>query len=171
MPLKYILLILFSTVIFSCRNGSEKAPQGYRPGKDEMADVNRYIIQKDRERIQSYAERKGLVLQESPAGLWYNIINEGDGSFFKDYDRITFEYECSMLDGTNCYSSAELGPKEVILGRSELPSGLNEGLKLLKPGGVAIFIMPPFLAYGLVGDGKKIPPRSTLVYRVSVISD
>lgn len=171
MPLKFILLILFSVAIYSCRNSAEKASAAYYPGKDEMADVNRYIVQKDRERIQSYSERKGLVLKESPTGLWYNIIQEGDGSFFKEYDRITFEYECSLLDGTSCYSSAESGPKEIILGRSELPAGLNEGLKLFKPGGVAIFIMPPFLAYGLVGDGKKIPPRATLVYRVSVVSE
>jgi FKBP-type peptidyl-prolyl cis-trans isomerase len=102
--------------------------------------------------------------------LWYNIENEGDGDLFKENDRIAFEYECSLLDGTMCYSSAELGPKEIVLGRSELPAGLNEGLKLLKPGGVAIFIMPPFLAYGLVGDGNKIPPRSTLVYTVSINS-
>ena len=169
MPLKYFLLILISGAIFSCRNGTVKVSEGYHPGKDEMADINRYIIQKDKERIQSYSERKELVLKESPTGLWYNIIKEGEGSFFKEYDRITFEYECSLLDGTRCYSSAELGPKEIILGRSELPAGLNEGFKLLKPGGLAIFVMPPFLAYGLVGDGKKIPPRSTLVYRVTVI--
>jgi FKBP-type peptidyl-prolyl cis-trans isomerase len=136
-----------------------------------MADINRYIIQKDRERIQSYSERKGIALKESATGLWYNIEKEGDGVFFKDNDRIRFEYDCSLLDGTRCYSSKELGPKEIIMGRSGLPSGLDEGLKLLKPGGAAIFIIPPFLAYGLIGDGKKIPPRATLVYNVIIIKE
>jgi FKBP-type peptidyl-prolyl cis-trans isomerase len=135
-----------------------------------MADINRYIIQKDRERIQSYSERKGLIIKESPTGLWYSIEKEGEGEFFKDSDRIVFEYECSLLDGTCCYSSDEPGPMEIVLGRSELAAGLNEGLKLLKPGGEAIFIIPPFMAYGLIGDGKKIPPRATLVYNIRIIS-
>jgi FKBP-type peptidyl-prolyl cis-trans isomerase FkpA len=171
MSSKYIFLVLLSVTILSCRNGSEKVSERYRPGKDEMADINRYIVQKDRERIRSYSERKGILLKESPAGLWYNIEKEGDGTFFKENARITFEYECSLLDGTRCYSSKELGPKEIILGKSDIPAGLNEGFKLLKPGGKAVFIMPPFLAYGLIGDGKRIPPRATLVYTVSVSSE
>jgi FKBP-type peptidyl-prolyl cis-trans isomerase len=54
------------------------------------------------------------------------------------------------------------------MGRSEMEAGMNEGLRLLRPGSEAIFIMPPYLAYGLIGDRRKIPPRSVLVYRVSV---
>jgi FKBP-type peptidyl-prolyl cis-trans isomerase len=37
---------------------------------------------------------------------------------------------------------------------------------MLKYGGEAKFILPPFLAFGIVGDGKAIPPRSVLVYDV-----
>ncbi|MEK7766354.1 MAG: FKBP-type peptidyl-prolyl cis-trans isomerase, partial [bacterium] len=135
MSSRFIFLILLSIAILSCRDGSENKASRYRPGKDDMADINRFFIQKDRERIQSYSERKEMMMKESPTGLWYNIEKEGHGTLFKENDRIIFEYECSLLDGTLCYSSKELGPKEIILGRSELPAGLNEGLKLLKPGG------------------------------------
>jgi FKBP-type peptidyl-prolyl cis-trans isomerase len=134
-----------------------------------MADMNRYMIRKDRERIQSYSERKALTVQETSTGLWYGISEEGTGDFLTDGDMIRYEYNCSLLDGTECYSSQEFGPAEVQIGRSELPAGLYEGLKLLKRGSTATFIIPPFLAYGLVGDGKKIPPRATLVYSVLVI--
>jgi FKBP-type peptidyl-prolyl cis-trans isomerase len=167
---RFFLLPVFLFAIISCRDGSGNKTPGYRPGKNDMADINRYIIQKDRERIQSYSERKGINIEESPTGLWFKVEKAGDGDFFKDNDRIVFEYDCSLLDGTGCYSSAELGPMEIILGRSELPAGLNEGLKLLKPGGAAIFIIPPFLAYGLIGDGKRIPPRATLVYNIRIMS-
>ena len=50
-----------------------------RPGKNEMADLNRYLVQKDRERIKNYIERKNLKMNESPTGLWYQIINAGRG--------------------------------------------------------------------------------------------
>jgi FKBP-type peptidyl-prolyl cis-trans isomerase len=134
-----------------------------------MADLNRYLVQKDRERIKNYIERKNLKMSESPTGLWYEIIKEGTGKTITENDKVVMEYECSLLDGTKCYSSSDLGPKKIIVGRTEIEAGLNEGLRLLKPGAQAIFIIPPFLAYGLVGDRKMIPSRAVIVYNVNIL--
>lgn len=134
-----------------------------------MADLNRYLVQKDRERIINYIERKNLRMVESPTGLWYAIVKEGRGKSFTDNDKVVMDYECSLLDGTRCYSSKELGPKELVLGKSEMEPGLYEGLRLLKPGTSAIFIIPPYLAYGLVGDRKLIPPGTIIVYNVNIL--
>ena len=152
----------------SCSNGAEKKSAVLQPGVNEMADLNRYMVRKDRERIQSYIERKNLRMTETQTGLWYQILMPGEGETFSEKDKIIMDYECSLLDGTRCYSSKELGPRELILGKSELEAGLNEGLRLLKPGSEAIFIIPPFLAFGLIGDRKLIPPRAVLVYKVKV---
>jgi FKBP-type peptidyl-prolyl cis-trans isomerase len=165
----YIVLILICVSSFSCRNNSEKPVVNNKPGLDEMAELNRYFVQKDRERIQNYAERKGLTMTESATGLWFHITKQGEGQYYSDNEKIIFEYECSLLDGTKCYSSQALGPKEVVLGRSSMEPGLNEGLRMLKPGGEAIFILPPFLAYGLPGDGKMIPSRAVIVYNVNIL--
>ncbi|HUX97763.1 MAG TPA: FKBP-type peptidyl-prolyl cis-trans isomerase [Bacteroidales bacterium] len=169
MTLKVLTIISLFLFFLSCRERTDKATSAYRPDKDDMVDVNRYIIQKDRERIQSYFERKGLTMTETSTGLWYCITKYGEGESFKENDRIIYNYQCHLLDGTLCYSSKDKGPNDIRLGRSELPAGLNEGMKLLRPGSEAIFILPPFLAYGLIGDGKKIPPRSPLVYNIQVI--
>jgi FKBP-type peptidyl-prolyl cis-trans isomerase FkpA len=168
MSVKYLLsLVLFLLFgLLSCRNNNDRSVPVNKPGQDQMADLNRYFIQKDKERIQNYIERKKLKMKETPTGLWYQIINEGSGLNFADNDKLSFDYECSLLDGTKCYSSKELGPKEAILGRSDLEQGLNEGIKMLKPGAEAIFIIPPYLAYGLLGDRKNIPPRAVIVYNV-----
>jgi FKBP-type peptidyl-prolyl cis-trans isomerase FkpA len=160
------LLIIFSLV--SCNNSSERKVFKQKPGKKELSDLNTYFVQKDRERIQNYIERKNLSMKESENGLWYCIIKEGSGKQFIENDKISINFICSLLDGTECYNSDKLGPKELILGKSEIEAGLNEGLSLLKPGGEAIFILPPFLAYGLVGDGKSIPSRATLVYYIRI---
>jgi len=161
-----IMLIVFS--FLSCRNKHDQNNSASRPGKSEMADLNRYLVQKDRERIKNYIERKSLNMSESATGLWYQIIKEGSGKNFTDNDKVVMDYECSLLDGTRCYSSKDLGPKEVIVGRGDVEQGLNEGLKLLKPGAEAIFIIPPFLAFGFVGDRKMIPSRSVIVYNVNI---
>jgi len=167
-------LFIFLILIFlsgSCRNETDNSKATVRPGSREMTELNRYLVQKDKEIIQNYIERKDLDMKESPTGLWYLIKNEGSGQFIKDNDRVSMEFECQLIDGTVCYSSDDLGPRQVIIGKTDIEPGLNEGLRLLKPGAEALFILPPFLAFGLVGDGKKIPPRTIIVYRVSILSE
>jgi len=169
MGIKYILIVFLVASLVSCREKQGNTVSSPKPGKNEMADLNKYLVQKDRERIKNYIERKNLIMKESPTGLWYQIIKEGEGKTFSNNDKIVMDYECSLLDGSKCYSSKDLGPKEVVLGRSEMEPGLNEGFRLLKPGAEAIFIIPPFLAYGLIGDRKMIPPRAVIVYNVNIL--
>ena len=169
MILRYLVFVFFLFAIVECKNNSEKATKILRPGKGEMTDLNRYFVQKDRERIQNFIERKQLKMTETSTGLWYQILIEGEGATFTEGDKIVMNYECSLLDGTICYSSDKLGPKEVILGKSEVESGLNEGLHKLKPGSEAIFIIPTYLAFGLIGDGKMIPARAIIVYKVDIL--
>jgi FKBP-type peptidyl-prolyl cis-trans isomerase len=168
MRIKNLVFIVLLYTLLSCKDNQVKSSMDSKPGKHEMADLNRYLVQKDRERIKNYIERKGLRMNESPTGLWYQIIKDGTGKLFIDNDNVVLDYECSLLDGTKCYSSKNLGPKELMLGKSEMETGLNEGLRMLRPGAEAIFIIPPFLAYGLIGDKKMIPPRAVIVYNVNI---
>lgn len=164
------IFLVASLMLNSCRDNPAQKPSVPSPGKNEMADLNRYMVRKDRERIQNYIERKDLHMTETSSGLWYQVTRRGEGETFGEGDIIIMDYDCSLLDGTECYSSKAKGPRKIVLGRSELEAGLNEGLRLLNPGSEAIFILPPFLAYGLIGDRKLIPPRAVLVYSVSVRS-
>lgn len=169
MGITHIAIVLFVITIVSCKEKPGISTNNSKPGKNEMADLNKYLIQKDRERIKNYIERKNLRMNESPTGLWYQVIKEGSGKTFIDNDKVVMDYECSLLDGTKCYSSKDLGPKAVVLGKSAIEPGLNEGLRLLSPGAEAIFIIPPFLAYGLIGDRKMIPSRAVIVYNVNIL--
>ncbi|MCU0472411.1 MAG: FKBP-type peptidyl-prolyl cis-trans isomerase [Bacteroidales bacterium] len=167
MIIRSLIISLLSLVIFSCNSDQGKIIEKSGPGKKEMSDLNRYFVQKDRERIESYIGRKKLKMTESPTGLWYAILSEGNGDYFTDNDKVILEYEVALLDGTSCYSSKEHGPKEVIIGKSGMEAGLNQGLRMLKPGGEAIFIMPSFMAFGFTGDGNKIPARAVIVYNIT----
>jgi FKBP-type peptidyl-prolyl cis-trans isomerase FkpA len=169
MWIKSLAFVILTSSLVSCRDKHLKINSDPKPGKNELADLNRYFIQKDRDRITNYIERKGLKMNETPTGLWYQIIKEGNGKSFVENDIVIMNYECSLLDGTKCYSSKNLGPKEVMLGKSVMEAGLNEGLRMLKPEAEAIFIIPPFLAYGLIGDKKMIPSRAIVVYNVIIL--
>jgi FKBP-type peptidyl-prolyl cis-trans isomerase FkpA len=163
------LHVIFILSIISCNTNREAKKVDMKPVAKDLTELNRYLVQKDREIIENYIERKNLDMTESPTGLWYLVKNEGSGGFLADNDKIAMNYECALLDGTQCYSSDILGPKEIILGKTKLEPGLDEGLRFLKPGAEAVFILPPFLAYGLIGDGNKIPPRATIIYSVKIL--
>lgn len=164
----YILVIF---LISSSCNNEKPATITSKPDKSDMEELNRYFIQKDKERIQNYIERKNLDMAETSSGLWYQVLEQGSGETLKPGDRIKLEYELYLLDGTLCYSSEETGPKEVVIGRTGIEPGLYEGLLMLRSGAEAQFIIPPFLAYGLPGDGKKIPPRSVIYYKIRILEN
>jgi FKBP-type peptidyl-prolyl cis-trans isomerase len=171
MIIRLFVIALLSLMTVSCNLGHEKSGKQTGPGKKELADLNRYMVRKDRERIENYIARKDLQMTETQSGLWYMIKSEGKGNFFSDNDKIVMEFECSLLDGTYCYSSKETGPKEVVLGKTRIEPGLDQGLRMLKPGGQAVFIIPPFLGWGLPGDGAKIPSRAVIVYSIRIVNN
>jgi len=171
MRTELFIFIILLCLAGSCRSSADRREAGAKPGYNEMTELNRYLVQKDREIIENYIERKDLDLTESPTGLWYLIKSVGSGENLKENDRIKLNYRCELIDGTLCYTSDESGPIQVTIGKSDIEPGLNEGLRLLKPGGEALFILPPHLAFGLVGDGKKIPPRTIIVYNVAVLNE
>jgi len=169
MSKRIIIFILLFTAITSCRNSDDRIQRVKKPDGNKIIEMNRYLITKDRELIASYCERKNIKAIESPTGLWYSVITEGNGPQVKDGDIITFEYECSLLDGTLCYSSAGSDPKTTRVGYSTIESGLLEGLKMMKHSAEYVFIIPPYLAHGVPGDGDRIPGRSVIVYRIKIL--
>lgn len=167
LPVLILMCILF---VPACNSGTESAGGGRKPGAGEMAELNRYLVKKDRERILNYIERKELEMHETGSGLWYMIRSEGSGELFRENDHVIMEYRCTLLDGTFCYSSEDSGPMEVIVGKSRIESGLDQGLRMLRPGGSAVLILPPFLAWGFPGDGKKIPSNAVVVFEIEKVS-
>ncbi|MFO7574628.1 MAG: FKBP-type peptidyl-prolyl cis-trans isomerase [Bacteroidales bacterium] len=139
------------------------------PDREAVEEANRYLVQKDRERIENYIERRGLDMQMTRSGLWYMITDTGAGNPIQADDRILINYNCGLLDGTEVYSSADKGPREIVIGRTNTEAGLDEGLRMLRGGSKALFIIPSYLAHGLLGDGEKIPPRAVVVYSIMVI--
>ncbi|MEA1887064.1 MAG: FKBP-type peptidyl-prolyl cis-trans isomerase [Bacteroidota bacterium] len=164
----YILIILNVLFITGCNDKEGQKEKKGRISKEQLAEINRQLLIKDRERIKSYIERKGLEMKETATGLWYTEKVEGKGSI-NNGDKVALDYVCSLLDGTVVYDSQRDGRMHFEVGKSDIPSGLNEGIKLLGEGSEAVLIMPGYLGYGLLGDKNKIPSRSILVYRIKVV--
>jgi len=162
--LVFLLMILPAS---SCRN-SKPEQRSIPLTEDQLVDINRELVIKEKERIESYIRRKDLDMIMTDAGIWYSVIREGEGDLLKTDNKIRLEYSCSLLDGTLCYSSENSGDLFITIGKSDIASGLDEALRLFNTGSEAIVILPSNMAYGLVGDGDRIPARAALIYRIKV---
>jgi hypothetical protein len=54
------------------------------------------------------------------------------------------------------YSFEEVGSVEYAIDQDDLLPALREGLRLLRPRDVVVFLFPSYICYGYQGDGDKI---------------
>ena len=108
-------------------------------------------------------------IKTSESGLKYVIIEEGEGNVVTDGNVVTVHYSGFLEDGTKFDSSVERDePFSFVVGNKQVIAGWDEGIRLLKKGGKARFVIPPSLGYGDITAGK-IPPNSTLLFDVELL--
>jgi FKBP-type peptidyl-prolyl cis-trans isomerase FkpA len=163
--------ISFVILLFiQCKGETKKiSEEQAKETQEKLVSVNKTLVKKDRQKILGYIKRHHLEMKESSTGLWYEIVRQGKGKRAEPGFWATINYKVYLLEGTECYSSEGTGPKTFLIGRGGVEAGLEEGILLLNEGAKAIFIMPPHLAWGLPGDGDKIPMRSIIIYEVELI--
>ena len=170
MTFKTIFFSFLLLVSISCRQ-ENKAPKQKKASNDKenLARANKFLVTKDNERITSYIERRNWELSLNESGLWLEIYDVKNNKKPQDGQQVSLKYKLSLLDGRNCYDSEVDGLLNFRIGHNELPQGLNESVLLMGKGDKARLIVPPFLAYGLLGDQNKIPARAIIVYEIELI--
>jgi FKBP-type peptidyl-prolyl cis-trans isomerase len=111
-------------------------------------------------------KKEGIKTTES--GLQYKVIKEGTGEQPDATDQVTVHYEGTLIDGTTFDSSYERG-EPATFGLNQVIPGWTEALQLMKEGAVWEIYLPHSLAYGPRQAGQ-IPPYSTLIFKVELIS-
>jgi FKBP-type peptidyl-prolyl cis-trans isomerase FkpA len=172
--MKFNISILFSILIlvFSFCSGKQEnynVEKDVRETEKALVEVNRLMVQKDKEKILEYIRLHHLDMKETHTGLWYEIYGKGSGEKAQSNKLATISYRVYLLDGTLCYTSDSMGLKHFRIGQGGVEAGLEEGILLLREGDKARFIMPPHLAHGLPGDGYKIPARSIIIYDIELL--
>lgn len=113
------------------------------------------------------AKKEGV--KTLPSGLQYKVIKEGSGKTPKADDSVTVHYRGTLIDGTDFDSSyARNQPTKFQVDR--VIPGWTEALQLMKEGAKWELFVPANLAYGERGAGSAIPPNSTLIFYVELIS-
>lgn len=170
-PFSSLFIILAVIIISSCGNEPQPSRTTGNPRNlsDSIISYNKTIAKTEDQDIEDFIVRYHWKMTETGTGLRYMIYKHGTGSKAMPGRTAVLKFEVRLLTGDIIYSSAKDGLKEFVIGHGSVESGLEEGILLLKTGDRAKFIVPSHLAFGLLGDLKKIPQRAALVYDIEFI--
>jgi FKBP-type peptidyl-prolyl cis-trans isomerase len=98
-------------------------------------------------------------------------LKAGTGAEATPGNQVTVHYVGTLTDGKKFDSSRDRGKGfSFKLGGGQVIKGWDQGVAGMKVGGLRKLTIPPELAYGDRGFPPVIPPRSTLVFEVELLS-
>jgi len=144
----------------------DRAMPGLEPGSKTIWEIQLLDVVEPLA-VPEFVAPDAMTLTTTESGLQYEILREGEGTSPKMGDEVTCHYAGWLTDGTPFDASYKRGETATFrLGR--VIAGWNEGLALMKPGGMARFVIPADLAYGAQGRPPVIGENATLVFLVEL---
>lgn len=142
------LLYLFVGLIFvGCKTYSDDDKKGFD------------------QQIKDYLKQENIDCERSESGLYYNIIEPGEGELIQYKDLVSFTYKGTLLDGTVFDEQLE---EPVEFKVNELIGAWKEIMLQLRKGGKAFLVAPPQIGYG-DHQLNDIPQNSILVFEMEVV--
>ncbi|MFI5308092.1 MAG: FKBP-type peptidyl-prolyl cis-trans isomerase [Polyangiales bacterium] len=105
------------------------------------------------------------------ADLVVEELKVGDGAEARSGSNVTVHYVGTLTSGKKFDSSRDRGKGfSFKLGAGQVIKGWDQGVAGMKVGGMRKLTIPPHLAYGDRGFPGAIPPSSTLIFEVELLS-
>jgi FKBP-type peptidyl-prolyl cis-trans isomerase len=150
---KLALLLSFSFVLFisgSCIKNKEGCTQKTVESEDAS--------------MVAFASANSINATKHSSGMYYEIINPGNGATPISTSTLTVKYKGTLTNGT--VFDAPANPVSFLLG-GVIP-GWQIAMPLIKKGGRIKMIIPSSFAYGCTANGP-IPAYSVLYFDVELI--
>jgi FKBP-type peptidyl-prolyl cis-trans isomerase len=161
--------IVYEVELVSMRSKEDFDKEQQAKQKEQQAQEN---LRKDVEKADrdKYILENGITTQPTATGLYYIETEAGTGKKASAGTTVSVHYTGRLLDGSVFDSSVEKGePFSFRLGAGLVIKGWDEAIAMMNEGGKATLIIPSDIAYGS-RDGGAIPPYSTLVFDVELVS-
>jgi FKBP-type peptidyl-prolyl cis-trans isomerase FkpA len=163
--------ISLTITVLGCGGNEGRAPavnHRERPTQEEMIQENRRVVKLENHDIDLYVRRYGYEMKSTGTGIRYKFVRETDGENAKPGQWAMVNYRVVLLSGDTAYQSDPGQPESFLVEMDDVESGLHEAIQLMSPGDSAVVIIPSYRAHGLIGDQRKIPMRSTVVYHIGL---
>lgn len=160
----FVVVLVAAIVVSSCKKDEDPYAQ-YTPER-EAALIEEWLD----------AMVKGNKdIDTTATGLFYIVDKEGAGETVKTGDEVTVKYTGMFVNGSIFDASAyhsEAGTYTYIHKDTDMTkrmiTGWEEGIEVMKKGGVSAFLIPSAKAYGPTGS-MSIPPYCPLIFVIEVV--
>lgn len=108
----------------------------------------------------------------APGQLEIESVATGAGREARPGDTIYVRYTGTLLNGDEFASTREQGDRlfKVTIGKHDVIRGFEDGVVGMRVGGRRRLRIPPNLGYGAMGSSIEVPPNSTLLFDVELVS-
>ncbi len=132
--------------------------------------VKKKALKKRNKAFKKSMKKDHKKAKQTDSGLMYQIVEKGNGVKPEKGSKVEVHYTGFFTNGEKFDSSVDRGkPFKFPLGAGRVIKGWDEGVGLCDIGGKIKLIIPYWLGYGEAGR-STIPPRSTLIFDIEVIS-
>ncbi|MBP6091593.1 MAG: FKBP-type peptidyl-prolyl cis-trans isomerase [Crocinitomicaceae bacterium] len=166
------LFVILCIFLFSACSENETAEQPkINWNQDKSVSFNKELAIEEELQISMYVERNfRWKFEKTGTGLRICYLEKGKGQQAKVGDYVQVESRYELIDGTLCYETKSDELESFRVDKSDIETGVQEAIKKMHVGDKVKLIIPFRLAQGLVGDRKQIPPLSTLIVDLYLIS-
>lgn len=166
------ILSVFALVLaFSCTTKQEEVIKEPVWTQDHSTSINKSFAKEEEIRIKLYLkQREHWDMQKTGSGLRYWIYEDLEGENAEAYDMVDVRFEIKLLNDSLVYKTEGKELSTFKVDKSDVESGVMEGIKYLSEGDKAKFIIPSHIGHGLLGDFERIPPLEVLVVDIELVN-
>lgn len=169
------ILFLLTFFVFGCAQKEEaRRPVSRVSGSflKKSIEISKEVVS-DEEKvfdsiIKANTDKEYFLSQK---GYWYTFL---EASATEDYlpksgDIVYFDSEILSVSGDTIYKSGEIPTREYMVDKEDIIIGIRDGVKRMKKGEKVQFLFPSHVAYGYLGDKKKIGMNVPIIYTVTIL--
>ena len=166
-----LLILVFGAIFFqACENETASEPQRVEWTQDQSTALNERFTEEEEIAIKVFLkQRPKWEMKTTGSGLRYWVYEDESGQTVKSGDQVDVRFEIKKLDGELCYASEDGEVSNFKVDRSDIESGIMEGIKYMSEGDKAKLIIPSHIGHGLLGDFENIPPLQVLVVDLELV--
>lgn len=168
---KGLQVLLIAIALMSCdskvRTPDKPEYNNQKNLQEALIKANQVAIAEERQMIARYAERRGWDLREA-RGIYYQRYHDGHGKKVVEGSYVVYDYTLSLINGV-IITKSDTPEQMTVSAKGSEVSGLHRAMGLFSQGDKAKVIVPSHLAYGLAGNQKDIPQKSTLIYDIHLL--
>lgn len=157
--------------LLSCTNPAPQIPVNKMEQEDvkgSLMEMNKQFYDLENEEINHFIDSTKWDGKREGTGIGIRIIKEGNGQKVSLSDDVTIRYSIRMLDGTSCDQLTKV-TKTINLEKGEMIIGMREAILGMTISETSEFIIPSYLAYGVVGFPKCIAGWTPIICEITLI--